>query len=55
MRSTRDMAGPPAQNFHSSAATSAIPEKAEQVQITCMWCKCLERHLHGMVVCQIKE
>ena len=38
MRSTWDMAGPPAQNFHSSAATSAIPEKAKQVQITCMQC-----------------
>ena len=37
MRSIRDMAGPP--DFYSSALTSAIPGKAEQVQITCTWCK----------------
>ena len=31
--------GPTNSNFHSSAVTSAIPGKAEQVQITCMRCK----------------
>ena len=38
MRSIRDMAGPP--DFCSSVVTSAIPGKAEQVQFTCMQCKC---------------
>ena len=37
MQSTRDMAGPP--DFCSSAVTSAIPGKAEQVQFTCTQCK----------------
>ena len=32
--------GPTSSSFCSSAVTSAIPGKAKQVQITCMWCKC---------------
>ena len=37
MQSIWDMVGPP--DFYSSAVTSAIPGKAEQVQITCTRCK----------------
>ena len=48
----QDMADSP--DFYLSAVTSAIPGKAEQVQLPVRGVS-LRRHPCGTVVCQIKE